>query len=1167
MRIKSIEILGFKSFYEKTIVQCHNRINAVVGPNGCGKSNIFDAILWILGEQNPRRLRAEAMDDVISNGGETLKPLGLAEVSLVLNDLPDDGFGEIVIKRRLFRSGESEYYINGTPCRLKDITEMFLDTGAGARAFSIIGQGKIEQMISAKPEEKRLLIEEVAGILKYKVRRRETESRIKSTNENLARVKDLIKEVSRQMQTLSRQAKDAEEFRRLSEEARRTELRINLARIRLLDVKRQGLQSEKSEIDNGISSVNAEVKDIDSEIKEIEGSVKRLDENILVFEKETYGLRSDLQTKQSFQERVKSEISSIDEYVSKLEREINLLKEQEVKLEGQTENKKDNLEQFKRDISHTKNEISNKEELLSGLKDKITEQKTELDNTKAVLFEIIDKHSSIKGVALGHEKELNELRSRRDRMKRELTDVEGERETAFKDISDLEHTMRDLDERKKQIRQSNEGIQNALFAMTADQEMKRKDVSQLGERLNEVNSRLSVLRQIQSNYEWLPEGIGRFLVERKGNGILGLTADFISVEKGYERAIEAALGEKLKWVFVKEREAAISAVESLRELSVGRGTFIPVTSNFNNGNFNNNGDSVSPLLDKIMVEGLDSEIFENMLNGVFIVKSLKEGLDLRDQMGQGTSFVTLEGDFLDTTGAVSGGFATEGVFERKREIEELSADALILEKNISSISGEIDASQAEIEDIKSALQKSEKELVEVEIKEAEINKDLSNIRDNLVKIGKKHDVIGNELNVIDSEIEEVEIKIDEVKKDITQIEMEKTRQESRYSEIELVLRGYELQEEALEEDLAGLRIEVATLLEKEKGILEDLDDLTNRIRETKNRLETESKEVERKRVEKVNLIKSGEEAKDYTENLLGIINIKEQELSIRKNDKEQLLSKLLDKGAEIERLRGDLASLQERSHSLQLQINGLQIEIEHTEAEIRKSGIDVDIEGEEDFEDYDPIAEEGRLLKLKETIDRFGPVNLLAPEEFTNLEERHKFLNDQVEDLTSAISSLRKAMKRIDRESSKRFTETFEVVNAKFQEIFRRLFRGGEAKLVLTDPEDILNTGVEVMVRPTGKRFQSINLLSGGEKALSAIALVVSACFVKPSPFLLFDEIDAPLDDVNTSQFIALLKEIANKSQVIIITHNKRTMQAVDSLIGITGSEPGTSKVVSVELQ
>lgn len=1167
MRIKSIEFLGFKSFYEKTIVQCHDRINAVVGPNGCGKSNIFDAVLWILGEQNPRKLRAEAMDDIISNGGETLKPLGLAEVSLVLNDLPDDGFGEIVIKRRLFRSGESEYYINGTPCRLKDITEMFLDTGAGARAFSIIGQGKIEQMISAKPEEKRLLIEEVAGILKYKLRRRETESRIKSTNENLARVKDLIKEVSRQMQVLSRQAKDAEEFRRLSEEARRTELRINLSKIRLLGTKKEGLQAEKSEIDNRISSLNGQIRERDNDAKELEGRVKRLEENLVILEKEVYGLRSDLQTKQSFQERVKSEISSIDEYVSKLEREINLLKDQQVKLEGETEIKEDNLERYKRDISDTKNEIVNKEELLSGLKDKVTKQKIELNNSKAVLFEIIDKHSSLKAVAFGYEKELSELRARRDRIKRELSEVEGERETTFQYISDLEHTMHDLDGRKKQIRQSNEGIQNALFALTADQEMKKKGILQLGERLNEVNSRLSVLKQIQSNYEWLPEGIGRFLVERKGNGILGLTADFISVEKGYERAIEAALGEKLKWVFVKERETAISAVESLRELSVGRGTFIPVTSNFNNGGFSNNGSSVFPLLDKVMVEGLDREIFENMLKGVFIVRSLKEGLELRDEMGEGTAFVTLEGDFLDTSGAISGGFAPEGVFERKREIEELSAEALILENDISRMSVEIESSQTEIDGIKGALQKSEKELVEVEIKEAEINKDLSNIRDNLVKIGKKHDVVGNELNVVDSEIEELEMKIDEVKQGITQLEKEKARQETRYGEIEIVLKDCEVQEEGLEGDLANLRIQAATLLEKEKGILEDLDDLTSRIRETENRLEIECKEVERKRLEKINLIKSGDEAKNYTENLLGIINIKEEELSIRKNEKEQLLSKLRGIGAEIERLRNHIASLHERSHSLQLQINGLQIEIEHTEAEIKKIGIDVDMEREEGFEDYDPAAEESKLSKLKEKIDKFGPVNLLAPEEFTNLEERHKFLNDQVEDLTSAISSLRKAMNRIDRESSKRFAETFEVVNTKFQEIFRRLFRGGEAKLVLTDPEDILNTGVEVMVRPTGKRFQSINLLSGGEKALSAIALVVSACFVKPSPFLLFDEIDAPLDDVNTSQFIALLKEIANKSQVIIITHNKRTMQAVDSLIGITADQPGTSKVVSVELQ
>lgn len=1167
MRIKSIEILGFKSFYEKTSVQCHGRINAVVGPNGCGKSNIFDAILWILGEQNPRRLRAEAMDDVISNGGETLKPLGLAEVSLVLNDLPDDGFGEISIKRRLFRSGESEYYINGTPCRLKDITEMFLDTGAGARAFSIIGQGKIEQMISAKPEEKRLLIEEVAGVLKYKLRRRETESRIRSTNENLARVKDLIREVGRQMQVLSRQAKDAQEFRRLSDEARRTELRINISKIRLLGKRKEGLRAEKSEIDSKLSSLNGQIRDRDNEVKEIDGCLKSLEEQLVMLEKEAYDLRSDLQKKQSFQERVKSETCSIDEYVSKLEREINLLKDQRVRLEDETEIKKDQLERFKKDIYNSETEIIDKEELLSSLKNKITKQKVELDNTKAVLFEIMDKHSSLKAEAFGHEKELSEFRARKDRIKRELSEVESERETTFQHISDLEHTTHDLDQRKKQIRQSNEGIQSALIALTADQEMKKKGILQLGERLNEVNSRLSVLKQVQSNYEWLPDGIGRFLIERKGNGILGLTADFISVEKGYERAIEAALGEKLKWVFVKERETAISAVQSLRELSVGRGTFVPVTSNFNNGGFSSNGGSVFPLLDKVIVDGLDREIFENMLKGVFIVRSLKEGLELRDEMGEGTSFVTLEGDFLDTTGAISGGFATEGVFERKREIEELSAEALILEKDISRMSVEIEAGQTEIDDIKGALQKLEKELVEVEIKEAEINKDLSNIRDNLLKIGKKRDVVGNELDVVELEIQELDIKTSQAKQGITQLEKEKTSHEARYSEIENVLKDYEVQEERIEGDLANLRIQVATLSEKAKGILEDIDDLTSRIRETENRLEGESKEVERKRLEKIDLIKSGDEAKNYAENLLGIINIKEDELSTRKNEKEQLLTTLQDKAAEIERLRNDIAALHETSHSLQLQINGLQIEIEHMGAEIKKIGIDVDIDREEGFEDYDPVAEESKLSKLKEKIDGFGPVNLLAPEEFTNLEERHKFLSDQVEDLTSAISSLRKAMNRIDSESSKRFTETFEVVNAKFQEVFRRLFRGGEAKLVLIDPEDILNTGVEVMVRPSGKRFQPVSLLSGGEKALSAIALVVGACFVRPSPFLLFDEIDAPLDDVNTSQFIALLKEIANKSQVIIVTHNKRTMQAVDSLIGITADQPGTSKVVSVELQ
>ncbi len=1176
MRIKSLQLVGFKSFYDKTSIQCHSGINAIVGPNGCGKSNILDAMRWILGEQNPRKLRAEGMDEVISNGSEALKPLGMAEVTMIITDVAKQEFEEIEIKRRLFRSGESEYYINGMPCRLRDISEMFLDTGVGARAYSVIAQGRVEQLITAKPEEKRMLIEEVAGILKYKVRRRETESRIKSTNENLARVKDIIKEVKHQMRILSRQAGDAQEFNNISKEVRRTEVGINRFKIFELDIKRKGILDDKSQIDERISNTNGLIKGRDELLDDLDARIKPLEQKFEDLEKEIIQIRSNQQSKQAFEERVLSEISGIDLYIGKLEGEIVLLKEEMGRIGDQIDIKKSNLEEIKAERTSKQSELIKKEESLSNLRNRLTQERSEFESSRPALFETLDKYSSKKGIVFGFEKELNELKSRRDRIINEMREVKDEREKTFKFISELEQRKGKLEEQKYQIKNNNEEIQSKFSSLSEDQDVKKEESIQLKERQNEVYSRLDVLKQVQSNYEWLPEGIRKFLVERKGNGILGLTADFISVQKGYEKAIEAALGERLKWIFVKENEEAIAAIESLRELSVGRGTFIPISSEFKNGNHKENGKGILSLRDKVMIEGFDADIIDNMLDGIFVVSSLKEAIALRNEMDDGASFVTVDGDYLDSTGAISGGFANEGVFERKREIGELSNEIHTFEDKITNISTVIESNFSELQRVKGALQKSEKELVEIDIKEAEINKDISNIRENLVRIGKRHEVVERELIVLDSEITEKDRQIDQLNTELRQIESERVALERRYGELEKRVRDFEGEEKNLESEIANLRVENATLIEKEKSIYEDIGDLNNRQKDIGNRIEVELKEIEQKKDEKSNLYIAREKAREEAKNLLGDLEDKEQELSVMKFNREELLNKTNSIREDKEGLRQELSSLQEKSHSIQLQINSLQIEIEHIENEINKGRFGIEkenkredafISGDQYLEDFDLEMEEAKLNKLKEKLEKFGPVNLLAPEEFTNLEERYNFLNDQMEDLLSAISSLRKAINKIDGESTKRFNEAFEVINKKFQEVFKRLFRGGDAKLILTDPDDIPNTGVEVMVKPGGKKFQSVNLLSGGEKALSAIALVISACFVKPSPFLLFDEIDAPLDDINTSQFIALLKEIARKSQVLIITHNKKTMQAVDSLIGITVDESSTSKVVSVELQ
>jgi chromosome segregation protein len=1175
MRINSLELIGFKSFYEKTSIHFQSGISAIVGPNGCGKSNVLDAIRWVLGEQNPRRLRAEGMEEVVSNGSEALKPLGMAEVSVAFTGIKQ--FDEITVKRRLFRSGESEYYINGTPCRLKDITEMFMDTGAGARTYStIIDQGKIEHLITAKPEDRRTIIEEVAGIVRYRVRRRETERRIESTKENLRRVKDVMDEVNRQIATLSRQARDAEEFKRITEEAKHIERGIIRSKLREVQEERKSILSQKSELQSTISSLLEIIEKKETILEDMKSKIVLVERKFEELGKEIYEIKSDLQAKEALEELRRSEASGVDELIKRLEKEIESLREECEKTALQINLKRKNLEEVNVDLSSKELDLIQKEEALSKLKSEFTKIQYEIETTRTMLFETLDKYGSLKGAALGYEKELTDLKSRRERTKKEIGEVKIEKEKTLSQISELGRILMDTEERGTQIEETKRIITSSLSTLSINQGLKKKESTVLSEGLKEVHSRLNVLKQIDMRYEWLPEGIGKFLLEKRGNEILGVIADFISVPKGYERALEAAFGERLKWVLVKESEEALRAVDSLKELSIGRGTFVPISSNGKkNGNFGKNGKDVVPLWEIIKVEEINKDVIENMLKGIFVVSSLREALNLKSEIEEGASFVTLEGDLLHSGGAISGGSNMEGVFERKREIGELTLQAQKLEVELSGILKEIDANQEEIEKLQSALGEIEKESVEIEIKEAETKKDISNLRDNLAKTQRRYEIVEFDLKGIDSEILEKETELKETLSKVRRLDNEKNLLEEKFGELKKEVQKSEEEGRALEGEVTNLRVESAALREKEKGIEEDLDELKRRQEEIKERINLESKEIEKKNQEKLSFIKTGEDTKKEIQCLLEVLGEKEEELNAVRGEKDELLAQIKTMQEEKERLKGELTEKEKNLNSFEFQLNGFETQVEHLTGIIQESGLEInqadtsriDLSfSSESFKGLDREGEESRLRKLRERIERFGPVNLLAPEEYKNLEERFKFLNEQNEDLINALSSLRKAMNRIDRESERRFNETFEVVNKKFQEVFSRLFRGGEAKLVLINHEDLLQTGVEIMVRPSGKRFQSVSLLSGGEKALSAIALVLSACFIRPVPFLLLDEIDAPLDDVNTDQFTDLLREVTKESQIVIITHNKKTMQTANSLIGITSDKRSVSKVVSVKL-
>jgi len=1173
MKITSLEINGFKSFYNKTKIRFHNQLSAIVGPNGCGKSNVIDAIRWILGEQNPRLLRAEVMEQLISNGSELLKPVGMAEVALVLEQVPKYNFEEVEIKRRVFRSGESEYYLNGVSCRLKDITDIFIDTGSGARTHSIIGQGSVDKLITAKPEEKRTLIEEVAGIRKYKIRRRETETRIKTTKENLSRVQDMANEVKRQMDTLSLQAKQAEQFRELSEEANKLESIILNAKLYKLQKRKDKILNEKAIIEKKISESEKESAQITNHLKTLNVQFTNAEESLKESEKETNITRINLQTRQSSQELLKNEVSSIDKFIEKIESEAVLLENETARIAEQLQSKRDMSHHVKEDLEKDESQISEKENTLLTLKTKHSQSRDDLRDIRTSLFKTLNEYSSLKGSALGHEKELNELRSRKSQIENEHEELTQEEKNAIRDVANLENTSKENESRKQNIIETKDKLALSLISLNEKLRLIIDKSDSLKEELSELTSRLNALTQIQSNYEWLPEGIRNFILHNKGQGVLGTFSDYISVPEGYERAVETALGDTLKWILVEESSQAITAINSLKQESIGRGTFISVKDERINTEIYKSSGNMKSLFDIVQIENIRSNIIERTLKKVYLAPSLDEALEAKKGANENSSFVTADGDYLHANGAISGGPTQPGVLERKREIENLTVSAQELKVEIEKIASEIESNENEIRTINDRITDYNNRLIEIDIKEAETKKDIVNLKGYLEKIEKRIELVTKNLEHIDKNTSEKAILIDESNSKIKILDIEKIDLEQRLATVEEKIQQEEQEERNLERDISDRKVTCASLREKERSLYEDLVELDIRRSDINKRIELESTNIEEKKQEKLDLIEKEGNTVIEIDSLQNKLKEKEEDLARKNEERRKLQEEISITSENRENINSQLSEVRLKSNSFEIDLNTVQIEIENITDTLRRNDSfdmenqqEMSPEEEQELLDIDLNIEEPRLRRLQQKTERFGPVNLLAPEEYNKLEERNTFLNEQMDDLTQAIASLAKAISKIDKESEKRFNEAFEVMNEKFQQIFARLFRGGEGKLVLTDQDNILETGVEVMVRPRGKKFQSINLLSGGEKALSAIALIISACLIKPAPFLLFDEIDAPLDDKNTSYFMELIKEIDKNSQVVLITHNKKTMQEVHSLIGITSNKSGTSSVVSVEL-
>jgi chromosome segregation protein len=1161
MKLIKLEFNGFKSFYDKTKIDFHTNMNAIVGPNGCGKSNIIDAIKWVMGEQNPRNLRAMTMEEVISNGGETLKPLGMAEVSIVIS-ANGTGYEEINVKRRLFRSGQSEYYINNVPCRLKDITELFVDTGIGARAYSIISQGKVESIITSKPEGKREVIEEVAGIGKYKLRRKETYSRIESTRNNLTIVKESQSEILRQIKSLKKQADDAEKYKKISQEIEQIEKKV-------LAKKKKELEQIKNITESKSLSTKNDISEKSNIIAGLQNSRKHTVENIDKVDREIESLKNeyfeDTKKMQSIENNIElnhREQTILTDTVSTINTDKNNSVNEIENIEKITFQKQSELKLLISSVVEKESELLEKQRLTDSYKHDLTNKRQEYKQYREGLLRSLDEYGSVKTRVVGIEKDVNELESRIYRLKKEKMQIRKKISLNTADLRLNENELKNVVAGKISLGDKLRKLENELTRSKDTKINLESSLRNYREQFNQAKSHLTAIEKIQTNYEWLPSELSKFIVEHKGREVLGLLADYISVSKKYDKAVEAALGEKLKWSVINNLSEAFSLINSLRNQKTGKGTFVPLDVYHKKSAKEHEELSLVPLINAIEVNPTVSSLVANLLYKIYIVDSLDSISNIKERLEKGYSFVTLGGDYIDSSGFISGGLSSEGVFERKREIEQLTTKSSELNNQINILESELSTLEIKLDNCGTLKQNLETELRALDIKEAEIRKDLINLKD--INNGNRENYrsVVFEINSYESEKGNKVLSLADLSKYINELELKKTRFETGFKNLDKELRELEDKDSEISLFVNQSKVDIAALKERINGLEQELSYYLLRKNELSLKVIIQKSDFEKLNYSKAGIVKKLLKQGVDKKLINAKINKDSEIISNFSAKKKQIEEELKGHDQKISVISSELEELKNSSAQFDLELNSVDIEIKHL---ITSRDIE-DTEYTRDQLDFNMLEMENKLVSLKNRLERFGPVNLLAPEEYLKLEDRNKFLTEQVQDLENAMDSLRKAINKLDRESKTRFKETYDLVSDKFNEIFPQIFRGGEGKLQLTDPDDLLNTGVEVYVRPKGKKFQSINLLSGGEKALSAITLILSACFIKPAPFLLLDEIDAPLDDSNTRSFLDVIKKISKQSQVLLITHNKNTMHDVNYLIGITSQEPGTSKIVSVEL-
>ncbi len=1184
MRIKRLDITGFKSFMERVVFSFDDGITGVVGPNGCGKSNVVDAIRWAMGEQSAKNLRGRGMEDVIFNGSETHPPLSMAEVTLTFSVgegdvLPETlaGLPEVSVTRRLFRSGESEYQINKTSCRLLDITELFLGTGVGTRAYSIIEQGRVGQIVSARPEDRRSFIEEAAGITRYKARRRAAERKLEYTQQNLLRVNDIVAELERRLGALERQAKKAEKYKRLKAEMR--DIELHASSLKWIDVtgQKQAVEVELERLTQAEQQATVELNAMEQALAARRSSLDSDTTSLEAESAEVYALERQVQLEAQSVAHWQADLSATLERTQAAETELAVVVARREAAEKEREQASSELEHM--GVANREDEVllQVKEEELRRAAELTHEIATRLEHERAA-------HAELASKIAGHLSTLATLEQRRlDAEQRSLKLAEDkgglEREEA-----ELEALRREVLDRVEQHRMTSIELTERRGAEETTIKRLREAFAEnevmvvaLREDLADKRSRLVSLEEIQRNYEGYDRGV-RAVMAHVGErpqeaGVFGVVSDVVSAPPELEKAVEAALGDRLQHIIVESSGRGYELAEQLRLLAEGRSTFLPVPSPAEGARPGVvSEDVLGMLVSSVSVrDEVLRPVVEQLLAGVALVRDLPAAKRCAEAHPDST-FVTLEGDVVRPGGVVTGGVLegpAVGALQKKREIAELSQQVAHVEERYNEIITRHYALQKQLGHSEGVLKGLENHRHAEELSLTGHEKDLHQAGSSLARLRERIVTFDGELKALETSKRALSFDAEAARGEAAHAQADRGVREERVRLMASELDVLRSRSEAIKAALTEIKVKVASVAERGEAARRRVESLANQVAELRER----SSRVERASVEGREQMAAlegrlAETAVARAERETTLFGARER-LEARKVAHAQAGAAVREDEGTLKGLRTSAEVLISQKNEASLRQRELAIALDHLATQIQERYQVAIADVLEQYRSAAPLPEDAQatLDELRSAVERMGEVNVTAIEEHQELDQRFTFLSAQKTDLEDSLAKLKDAIGRIDETSRARFKETFDIVNDKFQVVFPRLFGGGRASLTLVPGGPGEEPGLEILAQPPGKKLQSVNLFSGGEKALTAVALIFAIFLIKPTPFCLLDEVDAPLDEGNVGRYNDMVREMSKGSQFILITHNKRTMEVVDALYGVTMEEPGVSKLVSVRLK